>query len=71
MTGRRLAIIVICSLLLAVLVLPASAVMGESGFVSVNVTVARMIQVVDGRECRSNVPVVRQVCDGFVTFAPR
>lgn len=64
----RMFILVICMMILVTLVLSAGAVLGDSGAVSVKVTVARCIHVENGSAVHSNVPVVRQVAGGYITF---
>jgi len=66
--SRRLLALIICSLVLLVLMLSASAVLAEGASVSTRVTVARTIHVQNGSADGSNVPVKAQVVGEFITF---
>ncbi|MCG2794598.1 MAG: hypothetical protein L6427_01795 [Actinomycetia bacterium] len=66
--SRRVFLIMTCALLLVALVFSMQAVLADGSAVGVTVTVVSAIQVRDGVAVNSNVPVIRQVSGGLVTF---
>lgn len=62
-----LSLLLVCLLVLAVSLLSIRAAFAEEAAVSVSVRVAATIRITGG-SVRANIPVVRQVSDGFVTY---
>jgi hypothetical protein len=62
-----LSLLLVCLLVLAVSFLSIRAAFAEEAAVSVSVRVASTIRITGG-SVRANIPVVRQISDGFVTY---